>query len=110
VAAPVAGRVSADTRSKALAYIREGRVLISTVATAPESRYPCLVIAVVQGHHRRYEVVKHPDAGWSCDCHLGRCAHLAAVAISCGAPGFAARDEPEVQLAGVTGYSEYPPF
>ncbi|MEV0968480.1 hypothetical protein [Microtetraspora glauca] len=84
--------MAADVRAKALAYIREGRVLVTTVATPPDARYPCLVVATVQGHMQRYQVVRHPESGWSCDCwRTEPCAHLAAVAISCGAPGYAAR-------------------
>lgn len=83
-----------DLRSKALAYVREGRVVVTTAATLPDARRPALVVATVRGQQQAHTVTLSPHSGWSCTCwRTEPCAHLAAVAISTGAPGYAARPE-----------------
>lgn len=84
----------ADLRSRALGYVREGRVVVTTAATLPDARRPALVVATVRGHQAAYTVTLNPQSGWACTCwRTDACAHLAAVAISTGAPGYAARPE-----------------
>ncbi|MBO3751581.1 hypothetical protein J5X84_36375 [Streptosporangiaceae bacterium NEAU-GS5] len=90
-----------DFRSRALAYGREGRVIVGLSATLPGERRPSLVAATVQGHQRLHRVAFYPTSGWVCDCiRLKPCPHIAAVALVTGQPHLAGR--PEQQEAPAT--------
>lgn len=85
----------ADLRAKALAYVREGRVVITTATTMPEQARPVLVVATVHGHRRRYRIVRWACGTWSCTCLDAQiCPHIAATALVTGSPHLAGRPDP----------------
>ncbi|MFI6883421.1 hypothetical protein [Streptosporangium canum] len=80
-----------DVRSKALGYLRDGRVTLLTVNTAKHSLRPYAVGAMVQGFQGRYWVRLNAQ-GWLCSCALAECAHAAAVQLVTGWPSAASKD------------------
>lgn len=82
--------MASDLRSRALAAIREGRVVVRGAGTRDE-RAPYRAHGVVYGHTGRHEVAL-ADGVWSCSCPTDEpCAHIAAMALVCGRPDLAAR-------------------
>jgi hypothetical protein len=82
---------AAKIRAKALAALREGRVLIAAVSGADMAwgRPPTHVSAIVlssRGDHIRHVVDYSPDARWTCSCAPLKddCAHIRAVRLVTG--------------------------
>ena len=73
----------ADTRSRALAYLRDKKVRISHATSAGVSRTPYDVLAYVDGHQSTY-LVRFTANAWSCSCQCAECAHAAAVQLVTG--------------------------
>ncbi|GIH69480.1 hypothetical protein [Sphaerimonospora thailandensis] len=81
--------MATDTRSRALAYIREGRAVIRAASYGGTA--PLRVAAVAYGHTGRHEISLR-DGEWSCTCPAtGICPHIAAIGLVCGRPDLAAR-------------------
>jgi hypothetical protein len=82
-----------DIRSKALAYIRNGKVRVSHASSAGVSRTPYDVLAYVDGHNSTY-LVRFTANAWSCSCQRAECAHAAAVQLVTGHRSAAEKPEP----------------
>lgn len=80
-----------DVRSKALSYLRDGRVTLLTVNTAKHTLQPFAVGAMVQGFKGRYWVRLNAQ-GWLCSCATAGCAHAAAVQLVTGWPSAADKE------------------
>ena len=84
-----------DMRTRALAYLRDGNVTVWHTRTRRGDRAPQEVVAVVNGHHARYQIqMRHQT--WSCTCQAvtsdgTTCAHAAAVQLVTGHPSPAAK-------------------
>lgn len=77
-------------RRKALGYLRDERVRVTSAVTPPHALRPYTVSALVDGHNGRYRVTF--DAGaWSCTCERLACAHAAAVQLVTGWTGPASK-------------------
>jgi hypothetical protein len=79
-------------RTRALGYLREGKVTVLRSATEQDGRRPYAVQATVRGHRDTYWVELMPSQGWvsSCGCET-ECPHRAAVQIVTGWPSLAAK-------------------
>lgn len=73
----------ADTRARALAYLRDGKVRVSYATSAGVSRTPYNVLAYIEGHNGTY-LVRFTENQWSCSCQQTDCAHAAAVQLVTG--------------------------
>jgi hypothetical protein len=90
-----------DIRSKALGYLRAGKVVILRASPAEDRLMAVVVVAVVIGHHGRY-AVDLEDWRWRCtppgrprpDCQAAECAHVAAVKLVSGWPSLADKPVP----------------
>ena len=81
---------TADVRSLACSYARNGKVaVVSATPAEGESRRAGHVIAVVQGQQQAYQVTLG-RRGWSCTCgEADTCPHAAAVQMVTGHDGLA---------------------
>lgn len=73
----------ADTRTKALSYLRHGKVRVAHATSAGVSRTPYDVLAYVDGFQSTY-LVRFTANEWSCSCGGDECAHAAAVQLVTG--------------------------
>ena len=80
----------ARVRRKALEYLREERVRITSALTRPGELRPYDVTAYVNGHQDRY-TVRFEAGAWSCSCLRAGCPHRAAVAMCTGWPSAASK-------------------
>lgn len=81
----------ADIRTKALGYLRDGKVIVRRAASDDDGpRRATFVRADVVGHNSVYLVSYGPHA-WSCTCKTLDCAHVAAVQLVTGHPSKAAK-------------------
>ncbi len=75
----------ADIRSKALAAIREYRVVVLTAMTTPGGDRPSVVEAFVASSRLGADGLGHRvrlDGGvWECSCGAGGCGHLLATQL-----------------------------
>ncbi|MGI5223592.1 hypothetical protein [Actinoallomurus sp. CA-142502] len=89
-----------DTRAKALAYLRDGKVLISYALGAGDDRKPRDVLAYVEGY-RSTHLVRLTAGRWGCSCQETGCAHVAAVQLVTGHQSAAARQPAAVPAEAV---------
>jgi hypothetical protein len=85
----------ADVRTKALSYLRDGKVRILHSLTQMDGpRVPYEVDADVEGFRSTY-LVRLTDGVWSCSCHGSGegCSHIAAVQLVTGHDSAAAKPE-----------------
>lgn len=84
-----------DLRTKALGYLRDGKVAILTAATDKPNRSAGAVGAIVKGFHGEHWV-RLVDGVWFCSCNNDAprpdCAHVAAVQLVTGHESAAARE------------------
>jgi hypothetical protein len=91
----------ADVRTKALGYLRDGRVRVLGANWNKPALRPYRVSAIVKGFHGLYWVRLQEPENWLCSCGTTGCAHLAAVQLVTGYPGAAdkpAKDEAEATV------------
>lgn len=87
-----------DLRTKALGYLRDGKVTVLGALWDRPALHPHTVSAIVQGFQGRYWVRRNPERGWLCSCgSTETCAHLAAVQLVTGYPSAAAKSPAEAQ-------------
>lgn len=88
-----------DVRSKALGYLRDGRVAVLNARTERPERKAGSVGAIVRGHRGEHWVRGH-GGDWWCTCNgedpAADCAHIAAVQLVTGWPSAAAKPVGEV--------------
>lgn len=81
-------------RSKALACLRNQRVVITHAGVVLDDRPTFIEASVYSAREERrtpYRVILHADSPWTCTCHQGEgCAHIAAVCMVTGWPSAAA--------------------
>ncbi len=82
--------MSADVRTKALAYLRDERVRVVSAGTPEGHLRPYQVTAYVNGYTGRHTVTFEAGA-WSCTCGAVGCAHAAAVQLITGWQGPASK-------------------
>lgn len=86
-----------DVRSKALGYLRDGKVRVLGANSSKPDLRPYRVSAIVKGFNGLYWVrLQQPGDSWLCSCGTTGCAHLAAVQLVTGYPSAAdkaAKDE-----------------
>jgi len=81
--------MSADVRSQACAYARNGSIsVVSATPASEDGRQAGHVIAYVAGQSRTYQVTLG-KRGWSCTCEEPDCPHSAAVQLVTGHDGLA---------------------
>lgn len=86
-----------DIRSKALGYLRDGRVVVLGALWERPALHPHTVSAIVQGTQGRYWVRRSQERGWLCSCGMAEpCAHTAAVQLVTGYPSAASKDAGQV--------------
>jgi hypothetical protein len=87
-----------DIRTKALGYLRDGKVTVLGAMYARKHLRPYAVSAIVQGFQGRYWVRLDQPERWLCSCgQTAPCAHLAAVQLVTGYPSAAAKSPAEAQ-------------
>lgn len=78
-------------RTKALAYLRDGNVIVRSAVPADHGRAPFQVRADVIGQNSTYLVQLTTCDGWTCTCKNDGCAHVAAVQLVTGHKSAAAK-------------------
>ena len=88
-------------RAKALACMRDGRVVVTEARAEPYATRPRYVVAQVRSsrpERTQAYIVDLLDSTWSCTCAAGNrrapCPHIAAVQLVTGHPSAAAKVAP----------------
>ncbi len=80
----------ADTRAKALAYLRDQNVRVLNAFTPGGTIQPTYIEALVRGHQDFHEV-RLDSGAWTCTCYRDDCPHVPAVQMVTGHQSAAAK-------------------